>query len=137
METEDKQNMIQSESEKEIHSTANSERSLCSSEELTFFYSSLPSLSGSESIQMTESATMSEKESSTNTDTEWDAADKEYMDIKSEVGSKVNLNFGIGFIDEPQEPFENPNQVKEDLNNLPKAEGSKEVTNLSMANFVT
>merc|ERR1711892_1399778 len=105
METEDKQNMIQSESEKEIRSTTNSEPSLCSSEESTFFYSSLPSISGSESIQMTESATMSEKESSTNTDTEWDAADKEYMDIKSDVEINAKRNFVIGFIDEPQEPF--------------------------------
>ena len=119
-ETEDKQNMIQSESEKETRSTTNSEPSRCSSEESTFFYTSLSSISGSVSIQMTESATMSEKESSTNTDTEWDAADKEYMDIKSEVGSNAKRNFVIGFIDEPQEPFENPNQVKEDLNHIPK-----------------
>ena len=69
---------------------------------------------------MAESATMSEKESANNTDTEWDAADKEYMDIKSEVGSNAKRNFVIGFIDEPQEPFENPNQVKEDLNLLPE-----------------
>ena len=119
-ETEDKQNMI----EREIHSTAASESSLCSSEESTFFYSSLPSISGSVSIQMTESATMSEKESANNTDTEWDAADKEYMDINSDVGSNANLDFAIGYIDQ-EEPFvigifENQNQFKEDLTNLSK-----------------
>jgi len=121
--------------EREIHSIAASESSLCSSEESTFFYSSLPSISGSVSIQMTESATMSEKESATNTDTEWDAADKEYMDINSDVGSNANLDFAIGYIDQ-EEPFgigifENQHQFKEGLTNLPKARGPKEVTELS------
>ena len=73
------------------------------SEATGFSSGSLYSLSESVSITMSDSENYAENELETNDNTDWDAADKEYMGIYSEEGCNGDMrrNHGMEVIDVP------------------------------------